>query len=159
MLFYERKWRAESGALVGFDPRLAIDVMPELSASLGNVLTYAGAGAMLRFGRNLDVDWGPDRIRPGLAGTGYARRGDGFGWYLFAGLEGRAVAYNAFLDGPWLRASPDVEKKPFVADFQAGAALTWRGFRFAYTYVVRTREFDGQENSDRFGSLTLTASF
>jgi hypothetical protein len=85
------------------------------------------------FGRNLDVDWGPDRIRPGLSGTGYVRRGDGMGWYLFAGLEGRAVAYNAFLDGPWFRSSPDVEKKPFVADFQAGAALTWRGFRMAYT--------------------------
>jgi hypothetical protein len=158
-LFYERKWRAASGGLVGFDPRLAVDVMPEVSASLGNILTYAGAGATLRFGRNLDVDWGPERIRPGLSGTGYVRRGDGMGWYLFAGFEGRAVAYNAFLDGPWFRASPDVDKKPLVGDFQAGLAFTWRGFRMAYTYVVRTPEFDGQDGADRFGAITLTASF
>ena len=100
-----------------------------------------------------------DVVANELSGTGYARRGDGFGWYLFAGVEGRAVAYNAFLDGPWFRASPDVEKKPFVADVQAGAALTWRGFRFAYTYVLRTREFDGQESSDRFGAITLPAGW
>ena len=159
VLFYERKWRADSGALTGFDPRLSIDVLPALSGSLGNILTYAGVGATVRIGRNLDVDWGPDRIRPGLSGTGYARHGDGFGWYLFAGVEGRAVAYNAFLDGPWFRASPDVEKKPLVADFQTGAALTWHGFRLAYSYVVRTREFDGQEGADRLGSFTITAAF
>ena len=159
VLFYERKWRADAGSIAAFDPRLSIDILPELSASLGNVLTYAGAGATLRLGRNLDVDWGPERIRPGLSGTGYVRRGDGMGWYLFAGFEGRVVAYDAFLDGPWFRSSPDVEKKPLVADFQAGAALTWHGFRVAYTYVVRTREFDGQDGADRFGAFTFTAAF
>ena len=86
-------------------------------------------------------------------------RGEGFGWYLFAGAEARAVAYDAFLEGPWFRDSPDVDAKPFVLDVQAGLALTWSGFRMSYGYVVRSRSFDGQSGADRFASINLTASF
>ena len=79
-----------------------------------------------------------------------------FGWYLFAGVEGRAIAHNIFLDGNTFRDSRSVDKKPFVADLQVGVALTWRTARLSYAHVLRTREYDHQPDPEDFGALTLS---
>jgi hypothetical protein len=159
VLYYERKWRDRYELKHRLDGEHAIDVTPHVAFSLGNVASYAAAGATLRVGRHLEVDYGAPRIRPALSGSGYVRSADAFGWYLFAGTEIRAVAYDVFLDGPLFRSGPSVDKKPIVVDLQAGVALTYRSLRAAYTYVVRTREFDTQGTPDRFGALSLTVAF
>ena len=97
--------------------------------SLGNIFTYAAAGAMVRFGQRLRADWGQPRIQPALSGSDFVNHGalhDGPAWYVFAGTEGRAVARNIFLDGNTWEDGPSVDKKPFVADLTAGAAVSWR---------------------------------
>lgn len=159
VLYYERKWRDPTNLKTRLIDDLAIDVIPHAALSLGNVATYAAGGATLRFGRNLDVDFGPPRIRPALSGSGHVRAEDEVGWYFFAGSEIRGVAYDIFLDGPALRSSQSVDRKPVVVDLQAGAAITWRSMRASYTYVIRTREFDGQKIPDRFGAFSLTFGF
>ena len=52
-----------------------------------------------------------------------------------------------------------MDKKYFVADLTAGAAVTWRDFRLAYTHVFRTPEFDGQNGLHEYGSLSLSVKF
>lgn len=158
-IYYERKWRDGINQRTPVIGELAVDMIPHVAFSLGNVATYAAAGGTLRFGQNLDGDFGPPRIRPALAGSGYVRGRDEFGWYLFAGAEARAVAYDIFLDGPLFRDGEGVDRRPFIVDVQAGAALTWRSMRVAYTYVVRTREFEGQRAPDRFGAFSVTFGF
>jgi hypothetical protein len=37
--------------------------------------------------------------------------------------------------------------------------VLWRKLRVAYTYVIRSREFAGQEQPDRFGSVGFTFRF
>lgn len=92
-----------------------------------------------------------------MPGTGYFETpGDGFGWYLFAGADGRAVARNIFLDGNTFRDSPSIDKEHFVADLSAGLALTFERVRISYTVVYRTKEFQGQDDNDLFGSVGLT---
>ena len=59
VLSYERKWRFQQPLFGNF----AVDAIPEIGASGGNVLTYAEAGGMVRVGQNLAADYGPDRIR------------------------------------------------------------------------------------------------
>ena len=152
-LYVERKWRDHQAFFLDLPDGLGADFMPHVGASLGNVATYAAIGGTVRVGRNLRVDYGPPRIRPALSGAGFLHRSDEFGWYFFAGLEGRAVAYDVTLDGS------SVDPKPLVADFQTGVAATWRSLRFAYTYVLRSKEFDGQSQPDRFGALSLTLGF
>ena len=61
--------------------------------------TYLEVGATLRIGNDLPNDYGAPRIRPSLPGSNFFLPRDNFGWYLFAGAGGRAVAYNIFLDG------------------------------------------------------------
>jgi len=157
MLSYERKWRTwQNTGRRGF----GFDVTPHVGVTLGNVMTHASGGLTLRLGHNLPNDYGPPRIRPSVPGTiFFVPPESGFGWYLFAGFEGRAVARNIFLDGNTWRDSPSVDKLPFVGDIQAGVALTFDRARIAFTHVLRSREFSTQEEPDRFGSLSLTLRF
>jgi lipid A 3-O-deacylase len=153
---YERKWRFQE-PLLG---NLAVDATPELGASGGNVLTYGEVGGMVRFGQNLAADFGPDRIRPSLSGTGWfdpdQLNGD-LGWYVFLGSQGRAVGQNIFLDGNTFASSPSVDKKHLVADFMGGASLFWSSaIRVDFTVTQRTKEFYGQQgHPDRFGGVNL----
>jgi hypothetical protein len=134
-------------------------LVPGFTASLGNVETYASGGFIARIGRNLNADFGPPRIRPALAGSGYFYPADQWGWYLFAGAEARVVARDIFLDGNTFRDSRSVDKEPLVGDFVLGAAMIIPWGRLTYTHVFRTTEFDGQGETFQFGSLSVSVRF
>ncbi len=157
---YERKWRFQQ-TLIG---NLAVDAIPELGASVGNVLTYGEVGGLLRFGQNLGADYGPDRIRPSLSGTAWFdadQLNGNLGWYVFLGTQGRVVGRNLFLDGNTFATSPSVNKKTLVADFMGGVSLFWStALRLDLTVTQRTKEFYGQRgHPDRFGGMNLAFQF
>ena len=159
VLSYERLWRQSViGGRAG-----GVDIIPQAGASVGNVFTYADIGGMLRIGKNLGADYGPARIRPALSGTDYFD-GNGLdgdlGYYIFAGLQGRAVGQNIFLDGNSFRQSPNVSKKTLVADFQAGFSVFWKTqIRADFSVVRRTREFSGQSSPDEICTAALSFSW
>ena len=159
VLFYERKWRniARSPVLPGIEA----DFSPHAGGSIGNVFTYGGAGVVFRVGHNLNTDYGPPLIRPGLAGSMHfdTTREEPFAVYGFAGFEGRAVARDITLDGNSFARSHSVDRRPLVGDIQMGFAAVYAPVRFAFTYVIRTREFEEQRNADRFGALSLSVKF
>ena len=126
-------------------------------ATIGNVRTYASVGGMARIGWDLSSDFGPPRIRPALAGAGVFRPGRPFGGYLFAGIEGRAIARDMFLDGNLWRDSARVEdRRDFGADLQFGVALHQGDVQVAFTYVHRTEEFVAQSGPQRFGAVSVS---
>jgi hypothetical protein len=156
MLTYEHTWRAFAQSLpLGF----ATDLSPHAGGSLGNVITDGSAGLTVRLGQNLPDDYGPPRIRPSLPGSDFFVPTAGFGWYVFAGAEERAVLHNIFLDGNTFVHSASVNKNTWVGDFQFGIAMTFSRYRVALTEVYRTREFEGQKNPDSFGALTVGMRF
>jgi lipid A 3-O-deacylase len=155
-LEYDRLWRIP---LTSSTADVQFDVIPNATASLGNIFTYAGGGGIVRFGQELQADFGPPRIQPGLPGSESFHPVDSFGWYFFVGAEGRAVARNIFLDGNTFVDSQQVNKRPFVADLQGGATLLYKQARLSYTHVIRTKEFNGQEHPDYLGALTLSVAF
>src|SRR5690606_26093169 len=133
---------------------------PHLGGALGNIYTYGAGGFTLRFGEDLPDDYGPPRIRPALPGSDYFRPIDWFGWYFFAGAEGRIMARNIFLDGNTFKDSHSVDKRPFVLDLQAGLAINLGGrVRLAYTHLWRSKEFKGQDAAHQFGTLSLSVRF
>lgn len=158
-LFYERKWRnvGRSKLLPGIEG----DFSPHAGGSLGNVFTYAGTGTTLRIGHNLGVDYGPPRIRPGLAGSMHFEtvEEDPFAAYAFIGIEGRAVARDITLDGNTFARSHSVNRRVLVGDLQTGFAIVYAPVRFTFTYVMRTREFESQRSPDRFGALSFSVKF
>ena len=99
-------------------------------------------------------------MRPAAPGTGYFDTPDkGLGWFLFAGLDGRALARNIFLDGNTFSNSHSVDKNYFVGDANAGLALTYDDYRLSYSLTARSKEFKGQDDPTVFGSLTLSTRF
>ncbi|MEW6668386.1 MAG: lipid A deacylase LpxR family protein [Thermodesulfobacteriota bacterium] len=156
VLYYEQARRFEK---LNLGMGLKVDGIPHFGGALGNVYTYGAAGFTVRLGLDLENDFGPPRIRPSLPGSGFFRPREGLGWYFFAGPEVRLMVRNIFLDGNTFRDSHSVDKKPFVADLQAGLALQWSRFRLSYTQIFRSREFEGQDRGDLFGSLSLSYHF
>lgn len=156
VLTYQRSWRAVAvKTLAGED----LDLTPHAGVALGNVFTYANTGFTVRYGSNLPHDYGPPRIQPGLPGSSTFSPANSYTWYLFAGIEGRAVARNIFLDGNTFRSSRSVDKEPFVGDLQFGFVLLWHDYRFSYTHVLRTDEFKSQDENDGFGAISLSVLY
>jgi len=137
-----------------------IDVSPYVGTALGNVFTYANAGFTLRYGKDLPNDYDPPRLQPGMpSGADFSLNSPHLGWYLFAGVEGRAVVRNIFLDGNSFVDSRSVEKFPFVGDFQFGFVIDWKNIRLSYTHVLRTEEYRTQQVNNDFGALTIGVKF
>ena len=156
VLTYDRTWRSLAQS---YPLDFAADLSPYVGGSVGNVLTQAASGLIFRFGRDLPDDYGPPLIRPSLPGSDFFVPTAGFGWYLFGGVQGRAVARNIFLDGNTFTNSPSVDKNTWVGDFQYGLAVTIGATRIALTQINRTREFKGQQHPDSFGALTVGFRF
>lgn len=158
-LAWTRRWRH---TLAGnHDDGLCLDLMPSITASVGNVETSASVGGEMRAGWNVADDFGSDSLRPGSARTVRAAPspGNAFGAYVFAGVRGRAIARDIFLDGNTFADSHSVDKEALVGDFSYGLRICISDtVNLGYTQVVRTREFDGQ-SAHSFGSVDVSIQF
>jgi hypothetical protein len=153
----ERIWRAPISNPSGV---LETDVLPSVTVGVGNVRDYALAGAVFRIGQGLQSDYGVPRAGPGMNG------GDAFtpvkwlNWYVFAGVDGQAVAHDIALDGNTFGASPRVARTWLVGDFEAGAAIMFANWRLSYTQSFETKTFSGQQGGlHQMGALALTGRF
>ncbi len=152
---FDRRWRAARLFVDVAAGGLEMDLTPSAGATIGTLRTEARAGVTARLGYRLNSDYGPPRVRPSLAGVEHFAGGP-LSWSVFAGVQGRAVARNLFLDGNTFRDSAHVEKENFVGDVQAGFTVSAGDWRLAYTFVVRTEEFETQGQQQDFGALALS---
>lgn len=134
---------------------------PYVGATLGNVYTYANTGLMFQLVPKQYIWQGmPLRVRPAIPGSGYFSVPEGsYSWSLFAGVEGRAVGRNIFLDGNTFADSASVDKKYLVGDASIGVAFTYGRTQLSYTLNWRSEEFHGQDGSDLFGAVSLGYRF
>ena len=135
------------------------DAIAHYGGSLGNLATYANAGAEVRFGRNLPDDFGSTPLRPAGENTAPTRNrstASPFGMHFFLTFDARWVLYDITLDGNAFRDSHSVDKKAFVADAGYGLALVKGRWKFALARYHRTREFEGQAEPPVFGSFTIS---
>jgi lipid A 3-O-deacylase len=172
---WDNQLDTEPGIIIAYDYRRRYEVqldngpwgadfIPTAGGSVGNVLTEARSGATVRFGWNVPRDFQSQRIT--VAGytqapnpEAYAGRDRAFSAFLFAGLLGRAVAHNIFLDGNTFGDSPSVDRREFVGELEVGAGLRYGRWRGTYTQVYSTEEFYGQVSGQQYGSLALSVSF
>ena len=91
-----------------------------------------------------------------MPGTNFFEPTGGFGWYLFAGVDGRAIARNLFLDGNTWQESRHVDQIPLVGDLQFGVAVSTEQWRLSFTHVFRTREYTTQVRADQFGAINIS---
>jgi len=124
--------------------------------ALGNIYSYASAGVIIRWGTHLKDDIGSPSISPGLPGLPWFNPNRNGSWYLYAGLEARSVAHNIFLDGNTNVDSHSVDKESLVGDLQIGVAIRRPDYRVSFSQTFRSKEFKGQPESSRFGSINFT---
>ncbi|MCW1925831.1 lipid A deacylase LpxR family protein [Luteolibacter arcticus] len=160
---YEHMWRWPA-----HERRAGLDweFLPYAGAALGTVKIDACLGSEFRIGLNLPDDFGTPSIASAaptstpVDGRQEADRSRyDVGAYVFTRVEGRAVARNIFLDGNTFSNSHSVDSNVFVADLSAGVAINYHNTKLAYALVYRTKEFDGQDEGQVFGTMSLNWTF
>jgi lipid A 3-O-deacylase len=156
MLSYSRKWslwlNPPSTGETYDEQRWPMYLMPATSLRLGNAMTDVGLGVTFLAGFHTPVDFAAGSINPSVAGT--ANPGQ-FRLYAHAGIDGRFVMFNAFLDGTAFRESASIERNELVADYKLGITMSWRWFRGSFTQVWRTPEIETRSNYQNFGAIQL----
>jgi len=160
---WQRNWRLFAK---GMGKGWGFDFIPHIGGAVGNIATFANIGGEIRLGYNLPLDFGTSFIRSGsgieapVDNKDPRLRGqENLGFHLFADVDGRFVARNIFLDGNTWKESHSVDRKRLVADMAAGIAILYKRLKISYAHVYRTKEFDGQDQSQLFGSVTLAITF
>jgi lipid A 3-O-deacylase len=82
-----------------------------------------------------------------------------FGFYMLTSLNGMAVAWNIFLKGNTFTESHSVDKKPFVAEFTSGLSIAVSRINLSFANIYQTKEFEGQRDNQKYGSITCYFSF
>ncbi len=133
------------------------EMLTNAGVSVGNALAEAHLGANLRYGDDLQNDFGPPRVRSGFGGGDVFNPVDNRSWYLFAGAQARGVARNIVLDGnTFLDGGPQVTREPFVHETSAGLVYQAGATRTALVVVKRSREFAEQPRGQTFGALSVS---
>lgn len=153
-MIYQRDWRF----ILSKRP-LDLDVQPFVGGSLGNVMTYGAAGAIARLGKN-NTGFLNGALKATAASNFSGTRPPLEGW-VYAGVQGRAVAHNIFLSGGFLRDVPsELETERFVYDLMTGFSVRYRRWRLTYNLVRRSAEFDHPlaigDGKQQYGSVVLS---
>ena len=152
-LLSQRVWRLPIATFSG----LETDALPDLEVGAGNLRVYALTGVSVRLGQGLTSDFGVSRVRPAMTGGEAFQPTRPFAWYVFAGLDGQAVAHDITLDGNTFETSSHVSRQPWVGEAEFGVAVMYYGVRLTYT---QTQEFHGQHGGlHQMGALALSARF
>lgn len=145
-----RRWRVDYGES-GWG--LAYDLSPRVDGALGNIDTHVGVGGVARLGVNLSRALDPTLGDPRSA----ARRGERpSSVYVFTGVDGRFVAHNLFLDGNTFEDSLSVTEERLVGELELGLGWELGAFRFSWSRHLRSKEFEGQPDSQAYGSFTVS---
>lgn len=135
--------------LDGFE---GVDAVLRTGLRAGSPLTQAELGASLRFGRRPDGPSWPgesigDRGRPG--------------WHGFVGVEARAVAHDAMIDGDTYRVPSQVSHRPFAGSAFIGASWgTADGWRLDLALALQSVPLDAPGDTawmrpQRIGTIGL----
>lgn len=164
LLLYEHKHKFINNT--PRDGRFGYDLIGHAGIALGNVGTYINFGGELRWGWLIPNDFGTSAVRPGgdnsAPGAVWDPRINApgmIGLHFFATFDVRAVAHDIFLDGNTFEDSHSVDKKPLVADAAIGISTVFRGVKISFAQVFRSREFEQQDDTHSYGSLSLSFSY
>lgn len=128
------------------------DAVLRTGLRVGNPLTQAELGGLLRFGQRPD---GPAWPGESIGAGGRA------GWQAFAGVEARAVAHDAMIDGDTYRVSSQVAHRPFAGSVFIGASwATVSGWRLDLSLALQSVPLDAPGDTawmrpQRIGTIGL----
>ena len=150
--------------LTGDRKRWSLQAYPLAGGWLGNMLIQGQAGGLLSFGYNTPDSFGPTLVR-GMGHMPPPRRDDqqrsrsDWSFTVYAGSVANLVLRDITLDGNTFEDSPSVDKEWFVPMAGVGVGVGNRRFQASFAYIFWGKEFEGQDEYSKFGSLTLSYFF
>lgn len=135
-------------------------IIPFINLAGGNFQTYAGGGAMLRIGSNIDRAFLPvmrnEAPFPGSSLGDTSGRG-GWGFTLGGGV--RYVAHNIVFEGGSIDDIYTVVPEDVVADIVAGVDYSFGNWRLSYTAVWRSKDYEIADESHIFAAIGVDYRF
>lgn len=154
-----------------FDEKRWLDLTPRTEIALGTLMTRVSGGGMLRAGWRFPDVLGTQRIpiQRGIApsGTSGEKWWDFWrtGWAMaFATYDARLVGHNALIsgfpgvddgDGEWRDVSR-IETRRTTQEHGVGVAAGFRRATLMAQLVWRTAEYKPNDDTHRFGTVTLS---
>lgn len=150
--------------LAGDRAKWSLQAIPFAGGWMGNMLIQGQAGGLLRFGFNMQDDFGPTLVRgmghmPPPRRDTQRRSNSDWGFFICAGSAANLVFRDITLDGNTFEDSPSVNKKFYVPTASVGVGVGNQRFLASFAYVFWGREFDGQQSYSRFGSISVSHFF
>lgn len=140
----------------------SIHALPAVHVALGNGSTYLDLSSRIKFGYNLDTDFGTSKVNYGS--SSWEIYSDKFTFYGFIGAGLRVVGRNIYIQGnTWEDHRHNLI--PFVYYGEAGIALAYKHIKLSYTFTYKSEEFKeqlyrgGVLNGDIFGNISLSFAF
>ena len=75
--------------------------------------------------------------------------------YVYAGVEPRLVLYSMMLEDHRFTIHPE----SFVYDENAGLVIGCKYFELAFTFCLRSKEFDEQPKPEKYGAAKISINF
>lgn len=148
------------------DGSFGIDFIGHAGGALGNISSYLNVGGEMRWGWLIPNDFGSSAVRPGgdnsAPGSNWDPRINApgkIGLHFFVSFDIRLIANSLLLEGNTFEDSHGVNIRHLVGDAAIGVSTVFKGFKISYAQVFRSKEFDHQDGSHAYGSLSLSYSF
>lgn len=140
------------------DKTVGMDVIGMGNGAVGTLESYLAVGVGGRLGRGLDRSFPTASFQPGrqanpLAGSVTS------GWYVFANVQGRFVANDIGIDGNTFTDSHSVPLEHWQAAATAGVAFGFKRWAFLLSALVGTDRYEGQPDTTKFGSFSVTYNY
>ncbi len=157
-LMYQHKWRYTPHMFLGLES----NIIPFVSASLGNVTTDVNSGAIMRFGWNPIVDFGSSPIDIGgengipTRSNNLCSKHEPWSFTFNFSASGQAIAHNVFLDGNTFNGSHWVEKENFIAYGSYGFTARYKHFVFDYINTATSKHFKEESSGHNYGTILFS---
>ncbi len=150
--------------LAGRGEQWSLEGLPLAGGWLGNLLTQGQIGGIARFGYNMPDDFGPTLVRgmdfmPPPQWPATAPLSSTWGFSVYGGAMANLVLRDITLDGNTFKDSPSVDKEFFVPAAGVGLSVGNRRFQASFAYIFWGKQFEGQQEYSKFGSLTVSYFF
>lgn len=158
----KRRWTDLRKLDLPFD--MEFDGFHETGYSIGNYLTEAHVGFLVRLGWDLPIEFSDARITP-TAHTQKLYTDEDYNkstwsFYVLGGARLSGILHDITIDGPVFRDfDTGVTREPWVGEIYAGFGVRYTGWEFNFVQTYRSKQFKSQSGNQSFGSIAIRKRF
>lgn len=149
----QRLWRVYDQPLASGE----FDLITGINGGIGNLRSDIGAGIGLRWGKELANNFSSASAFPIKKINSV--NNSGHGWYLFVNSSAFYVANDIFMDGNTFQDSHSVSLIHPQFGISVGVMANFYHWNLVYTLFQQSSQYHGQNETSRYGSITISYNF